>query len=359
MAPSRKPLPTKPRAAGITDVARLAGVSTATVSRALMTPDRVKPATRDAVMAAVAAIGYTPNQAARSLRARRTAMVITPTISNVVFGEIVRGIDDALSDAGYGLIIGNLDNKRERESYFVDLAFAGQVDGILLMNGWMPKKDDRSLRDTGLPLVALNSAVDGPDIPKVVVQDREAGTEAAAHLVALGHRSLGYISGPLGSWVQNERWQGFCDGVTAAGLDLATVVHWRGDYSFAAGTAVAEEFLRQADPPTGIFAASDEMAIGFIKRIRQAGVAVPEHVSVVGFDGIKFARFCEPTLTTIHQPLQEMGRIGASILLEMINAPGAPQPEWTRMPVPLIPRDSTGPAPKRSRARRPVTVASS
>ncbi|MGF1624944.1 MAG: LacI family DNA-binding transcriptional regulator [Alphaproteobacteria bacterium] len=351
-------MPPKPRAVGITDVARLAGVSTATVSRTLMTPSRVKPATRDAVMAAVAAIGYTPNQAARSLRARKSmmAMVIVPTLANLFFSEVIRGIDAALSRAGYGLIIGNLDNQRARERHFVDLAFAGQVDGVLLMNGWMLTKDDRSLRDSGLPIVALSSSVEGADIPKVVVQDREAAAAAAAHLIALGHRRLGYVSGPADNWVADERWRGFREGVAAAGLDPSSVVYWQGSFHFPTGTTAAEAFLRLSEPPTGIFACSDEMAIAFIKRIRQAGHAVPEAVSVVGFDGIEFSLYSEPTLTTIHQPRHEMGRIGASVLLSMINEPGIPQPEWTRMPVPLVPRDSTGPAPTHGRVRKPATV---
>lgn len=359
MPSSRRRSPNRPQAPGIADVARLAGVSTATVSRALVTPERVRPETRDAVKAAVLATGYTPNRAARQLRARRSmmAMVIAPTISNVVFGEIIRGIDATLSEAGYGLIIGNLDNKREREDHFVGLAFSGQVDGLLLMNGWMPSKDSRPLRDAGLPMVALNSAVDGTDIPKVVVQDREASVAAAEHLIGLGHRRLAYISGPPGSWIQEERWQGFRAGVAAADLGPDSIVHWTGDFGFASGTAAADAYLGLANRPTGIYAASDEMAIAFIKRVRQAGLQVPADLSVVGFDGIKFSHFCEPTLTTIHQPFNEMGRIGASMLLAMMAEPGKPQPEWTRIPVPLIPRDSTGPAPSGGRGALRAKVA--
>lgn len=297
-------------------------------------------------MAAVASTGYTPNQAARQLRARKSmmAMVIVPTVANLFFPEVIRGIDSALSEAGYGLIIGNLDNKRERERHFVDLAFAGQVDGVMLLNGWMPCKDDRSLRDSGLPLVAMSTAIDGSDVPKVVVQDYEASVEAAKHMIELGHRTLGYISGPEGNWVQNERWRGFCDGAAEAGLDPAAITHWQGDFTFRTGTLAADDFLGKAERPSGIYAASDEMAIAFMKRIQQAGLAVPDDISVVGFDGIEFSHYCAPTLTTIHQPRHEMGRIGANMLLSMMGSDAKSPPEWTRMPVPLIPRNSTGPA---------------
>lgn len=342
-----KPPTTKPRSAGITDVARIAGVSTATVSRALVTPERVRPKTRDAVMAAVTATGYIPNQAARSLRVRKSkmAMVIVPTIANLFFPEVTRGIDAALSKAGYGLIIGNLDNQRVRERHFVDLAFAGQVDGIVLMNGWMPVKGDRALRDSGLPMVALSTSVDGADIPKVVVQDREASAAAAGHLIGLGHRRLGYISGPPVNWVSDERTAGFRQGVADGGLDPESIDCWPGNFGFHSGTEAAEAFLDLQTRPTGIYAASDEMAIAFMKRVRRSGVRVPEDVSVIGFDGIAFSHYCEPTLTTFEQPRLEMGRIGANILLEMMNHPAKPQPEWTRMPVPLLVRDSTGAAP--------------
>lgn len=346
MPASRKP-PGRTHPPGITEVARIAGVSTATVSRALVTPERVRRETRDAVMAAVAATGYTPNQAARSLRARqsRLAMVIVPTIANLVFPHVIRGIDAALFEAGYGLIIGNTDNQRSREGHFVDLAFARQVDGLLLMNGWMPMRDGRALTDSGLPIVAISASVGGPEIPKVVVQDREAAAEAAAHLIGLGHRRLGYISGPAGNWVDAERWLGFREGVAAGGLGPDAITHWQGEFDLPSGTAAAEAFLALERPPTGIFAASDAMAVAFVKRVRQVGVKVPEHVSVVGFDGIELADCAEPTLTTIHQPLREMGRIGARILLQLMTEPARPQPEWTRLPVPLIPAGSTGPAP--------------
>jgi len=360
MPSSRKPGPHRQRTPGITDVARMAGVSTATVSRALVTPERVRPETRDAVMAAVAATGYTPNQAARSLRARRTrlAMVIVPTIANLVFPHVIRGIDAALFEAGYGLIIGNTDNQRSREGHFVDLAFARQVDGLLLMNGWMPMRDGRALTDSGLPIVALSAAIPGPDIPKVVVQDREASAEAAAHLIGLGHVRLGYISGPAGNWVDAQRWQGFREGVAAAGLDPAEITFWQGEFDLASGTAAADAFLALDRRPTGVYAASDAMAVAFIKRLRQAGVSVPGDVSVIGFDGIELAFCSEPTLTTFHQPLNEMGRTGARILLQMMSDPGRSQPEWTRLPVTLAPGGSTGPAPAPARrTRKPARVA--
>ncbi|MEZ5668290.1 MAG: LacI family DNA-binding transcriptional regulator [Alphaproteobacteria bacterium] len=333
----------------IQDVADRAGVSTATVSRALMTPDRVRAETREQVLQAVAATGYTPNRAARSLRARKAmmAMVIVPNVGNPFFSEVLRGIDAALSENGYGLIIGNLDNSHARERHFVDLAFAGQVDGVLLMNGWMPVKDDRQLQDAGVPIVSVGTNVIETEVPMIIVQNREASEEIACHLTGLGHRRLGYISGPLGNWVDAQRWQGYREGAAATGLDPDSIVRWGGRFDFRAGSAAGAAFLAMAPAqrPTGVFAASDEIAIGFLKVVRSAGVRVPEDVSVVGFDGIEYADYCEPTLTTVHQPRHELGRAGAMVLLRMLDQPAWQPPMRTDLKAKLIVRDSTGPAP--------------
>ncbi len=331
----------------IHDVAGRAGVSTATVSRALMTPERVRPATREAVLRAVADTGYTPNQAARSLRARKTmmAMVIVPNVGNAFFVEVLRGIDAALSEAGYGLIIGHLDNSHAKERHFVELALAGQVDGVLLLNGWMPVKDNRPLTDAGMPIVSVGTYVDNPEIPKIIVRNREASQAIAEHLIGLGHTRLGYISGPPGNWVDGQRWQGFSEAVAAAGLDPGSILRWGGRFDFHTGVAAAEAFLNAARRPTAVFAASDEIAIGFTKRLRAADLAVPRDVSVVGFDGIAFAEFCEPTLTTILQPRFELGRAGAAVLLRMLEDPNHRPDTWTSLDAELVCRESTAPPP--------------
>jgi LacI family repressor for deo operon, udp, cdd, tsx, nupC, and nupG len=330
----------------IGDVAALAGVSTATVSRALTDPDKLRPETLARVTAAVRQTGYTPNLAARTLRARRTmvVLVVVPDIANPFFADVLRGIDEGLSRAGYGLLIGNLGNARAKEGQIVDIVQAGQVDGVLLLNGRVPEGEGRSLADLGVPMVAVCEAIPGADIPQVEVQNREAACAAVAHLAALGHRRLGYIAGPACNILERDRRAGFCDGLAAARIPRRSARFWPGDFTFAAGEAAAASCLARADRPSAVFAANDEMAIGFIKAVRSAGLSVPADVSVVGFDGIAFADYIDPVLTTFRQPRRELGRTGAELLLKMLaGTPVAPAERHVRLPATLLERASTAP----------------
>ena len=331
----------------IADVAQLAGVSTATVSRVLANPDKVRAKTHDLVMEAVQRSGYTPNSVARNLRTRRTmtVLVVVPNLANPVFAQILRGIDDELTQSGYGLVIGNLDNCSEREVRYVDLALSRQADGILLLNGRVPGDGKRHLGEAGLPMVAMCAAIPGGKVPNVVVQDREASRAAVEHLVGLGHRRLGYVAGPQGNIIEAERFAGFLDGVAEAGLNGRDIVRWEGRFVFSAGVAAAEAFLRLKDRPTGVFASCDESAIGFLKTVRAAGLRVPEDISIIGFDGIEFADYIEPTLTTFQQPLHELGRTGARVLMNMIRGEMRPEDWNVRLPLTLLDRDTTGPQP--------------
>jgi LacI family transcriptional regulator, repressor for deo operon, udp, cdd, tsx, nupC, and nupG len=334
----------------IADVAQLAGVSTATVSRVLASPDQVRPKTHKVVMEAVRRSGYTPNSTARNLRTRRTmnVLVVAPRLTNPVFAQVLRGVDDELTQSGYGIIVANLDNQTEREVRYVDLVLSRQVDGVLLMNGRIPQNSKRSMADAGLPMVAMCSAVPGGVIPNIVVQDREASRKAAEYLVQLGHRSFGYISGLPGTYIETERFNGFLEGLKAAGCS-SDVVRWEGPFMFSTGVSAAKSFLRTKKRLTGIFAACDESAIGFIKTVRSAGIRVPEDVSVIGFDGIEFADYTEPTLTTFKQPLHEIGRIGAATLLKMIQGEKGPKDRDVRLPLQLLERGTTGSAPDMAR----------
>ncbi|WP_230531498.1 LacI family DNA-binding transcriptional regulator [Microvirga roseola] len=332
----------------IADVAQLAGVSTATVSRVLANPDQVRPKTHALVMEAVRRSGYTPNSTARNLRTRRTmtVLVVAPRLTNPVFAQVLRGVDDELTQNGYGIIVGNLDNRTEREARYVDLALSRQVDGVLLMNGRIPESGKRSMGESGLPMVAMCSAIPGGRVPNVTVQDRAASRKAVEYLAQLGHRKFGYISGVPGTFIEMERFTGFLEGIAAAGFGQEDFVRWEGPFMFSTGVSAAQSFLRLRERPTGIFAACDESAIGFIKTVTTAGVRVPDDVSVIGFDGIEFADYIEPTLTTFQQPLHEIGRAGARTLLRMIQGKMDPA-EWDiQLPLRLLERGTTGPAPR-------------
>jgi LacI family transcriptional regulator, repressor for deo operon, udp, cdd, tsx, nupC, and nupG len=329
----------------IAEVAALAGVSTATVSRALSAPAKLRSETLARVADAVRRTGYTPNVAARTLRARRTmlVLVVVPDIANPFFSDVLRGIDEGLSNCGYGLLIGNLDNSRHKEPQLTDVALAGQVDGVILLNGRIPRGGRRTLVGAGIPMVAVCEAIPSADIPQVEVQNREAARAAVAHLVALGHRRIAYLSGPPDNILEHERRLGFYQGLGDAGISERQAGFYPGDFTFRTGAAAAMIFIRQRRRPTALFAANDEMAIGFVKTIRAAGIEVPDEISVVGFDGIEFADYVEPTLTTFRQPRRELGQIGAALLVQLMRGSVIdPAKVHQRLPVTLLSRGSSG-----------------
>ncbi len=336
--------PTRP--AKIADVARVAGVSVATISRALANPGVVSPETRARVMEAVRQTGYTPNAAARNLRARTTmmALVVVPDLANPFFAEVLRGIDKSLSASGYGLIIGNLDNSAEKEARYVDFAFAGQVDGVLLLCGHVPSSKGRSMLDTNLPVVAACERIVDARLPLVEVDNRAAAVNAVNHLIGLGHRRIGYISGPSSNVLDQERQRGYGDALRAAGIPADPGLVFHGDFSFRSGAAAATAVLALPEPqrPTAIFAANDEMAIGFLKTVHAAGHRVPRDFSVVGFDAIDYADYCEPTLTTVFQPRREIGERVADLLVSAMKSPENPVPALTVLETALLVRQSTG-----------------
>ncbi|NNG03160.1 MAG: LacI family DNA-binding transcriptional regulator [Inquilinus sp.] len=342
----------------IQDIADRAGVSTATVSRTLANPEFVSVKSRVRVLRAVTETGYTPNVAARNLRARRSMkiLVVVPNLANPFFAEVLRGIDDELAGAGYDMIIGNLDNLAEREARYVKLAMSGQVDGVLNLTGRVPKGDGRSMAELGLPMAGICAIVPGQNSPHVVVNDRAVSVSVAEHLLGLGHRRFGYISGPAGNINEIERHAGFLDGLRAAGIDGKAVVRWPGAFNLGSGIAAARDFLRRGDRPTAVYAASDEMAIAFMKTLLTAGLEVPGDVSIVGFDGIEFAELVEPTLTTVRQPRHNLGRMGARALLDEIAGTGSGA-RIIEMPATLIVGDSTAPPRAERPSRAPAKTA--
>jgi LacI family transcriptional regulator, repressor for deo operon, udp, cdd, tsx, nupC, and nupG len=335
--------------ARIADVARLAGVSVATVSRALSDPGIVTEETRARVVEAVRATGYTPNAAARNLRVRRSmmALVVVPDISNTFFAEILRGVDAALSNAGYGLIIGNLDNAPEKEARYVELAQSGQVDGVILLCGHVLSGGRRRLEDARLPMVAACEIIPGAPFPQVEINNAEAAQLAVRHLIDLGHRRIAYLSGPETNILNTVRQSGYRTALDAAGIALATSWELNGNFSFHSGSRAADAVLAmpKKERPTALFAANDEMAIGFLKRLSGTGLRVPDDFSIVGFDAIDYADYVAPTLTTVRQPRKDIGLKAAELLIDIMSGNGDRLPPRTILTADLDIRESTGPVP--------------
>jgi LacI family repressor for deo operon, udp, cdd, tsx, nupC, and nupG len=331
------------RAARIQDVAKLADVSTATVSRALATPERVSPEARARVLEAIAKTGYVPNPAARTLRSQKTYMVLVvlPDLANTFFSKILRGIEETLFEAGYGMIISDLDGSPEKEAHFAAFTAAGRVDGAILLNGHLfgqsREGEGKPARIT-IPLVALCEAIPSADIPQIEIDNRAAASRMSQYLASLGHRKIAYVSGPASNILERERFQGFKEGLEAAGLPFDPALVIPGDYTIEAGVRAGQEVVTRSTRPTAVFCTSDEMAIGLMRTLFSAGLRVPEDISVAGFDDIEFAAVAEPSLTTIHQPRRELGQAAASALIDLLQ--GRSSPKRIRLETKLVIRGS-------------------
>jgi len=309
-------------AARIGDVARAAGVSTATVSRTLTYPERVRAETRQKVLDAVRRLDYTPNEAARVLRAGASRMILVQIphrFGGAFFPGVLSGIDEQLAKHGYTMIMGSLDDSENKARRLIDLVFAGQLDGIILLTGHVPAIGGRSMLDAGIPIVSICAELRDRQSPSVLLNDEDCAVLQTQHLLDLGHRRLMYVAGIPNNYNEVHRYRGFCKTLAKAGLDPIEAPRYEGDYTLASGAAAARAFLTLKPRPTGIVCCSDEMAIGFIKVITDVGLSCPRDVSIVGFDGIEFADYCEPTLTTIWQPRAELGASGARLLIDALS----------------------------------------
>ncbi|MCB8819669.1 LacI family DNA-binding transcriptional regulator [Microvirga rosea] len=331
------------RGVRIQDVARLAEVSTATVSRALATPQRVSPEKRARVLEAIAQTGYTPNLTARSLRSQKTGMVLVvlPDLANTFFSRILRGIEETLFEAGYGMIISDLDGSPEKEAHFTAFTTAGRVDGAILLNGHLfgQSRDGQGrAADIDIPIVALCEAIPNADIPQIEIDNRTAARKMTQYLASRGHREILYVSGPAGNVLEKERYRGYRDGLQRAGLSFDPTWVIPGDYTIESGMRAGHSIVQRANRPSGVFCTSDEMAIGLIRTLLSAGIRVPQDISVAGFDDIEFAAVAEPALTTIRQPRQELGRAAAAALIALLQKQETPR--LIRLETELVIRDS-------------------
>lgn len=340
--------------AGIDDVARAAGVSTATVSRALRGLPNVSESTRRRVHAEAARLGYVPTPSASSLATGRTRTIglLTPWVSRWFFANVIEGAERALRDVGYDVLLHTFVVRRDEERRRVDPSvLRHRVDGTLVVG--LPLDDDEVLALVGLdrPLAFVGS---GPvDQVTVRLDDVATGHAATRHLLDLGHRVVGHVTGTpdlVSSWSPpSERSQGYARALREAGVVHDPDLEVNGDFDVQGGRASTADLLRRRPDVTGIFAASDEMAMGALLAARDLGLRVPEDLSVIGVDGHDLGEVAG--LTTIAQDAYQQGADAATLLLEMIN--GAPVPASLTYPTELVRRGSTaqprtGPPPHAS-----------
>ncbi len=327
----------------IYDVARSASVSITTVSHVLNDTRFVSEETRVRVLAAVERLGYRPSSLARALvrQHTQTLALIVPDNVNQFFAEMARGIENYGFAAGYNVILCNSGGDTSKELAYLDMLISKWVDGVIYMTADMHREHLQPLLDRRVPLVTFDRDYEGIDA--ILLDNRHGGYLATQHLLSLGHRRIGCISGPDIGTRSADRAQGYQQALSDQGIAPSPELLLIGDWSYRGGWMAASNLLALPDPPTAIFACNDVMAIGAISYLHGSGRRVPEDVSVVGFDNIALSEFAAPPLTTVVTPIEGIGQQLCQMLLDRINGQLPPQAQQVTIRGELLIRDSTAP----------------
>ncbi|MCJ8008682.1 LacI family DNA-binding transcriptional regulator [Lederbergia wuyishanensis] len=323
--------------ASIKDVAKLAGVSVATVSRVLNNKGYVGVDTREKVENAIQTLNYKPNEVARSLfkKQSKTIGLLLPSIMNPFFPELSRAVEDVAADLGYNVILCNTDGNKEKEQRYLDMLLQKYVDGIIFTTTSL---DPDMLQQLQIPIVCMDRKV-STNITTVVVNNKKGAQLATQFLLDKGCKRVAHIRGPENVYTAKERLEGY--------LDIVKNKEWfkesyivNGQYGMEKAIEATLELLQTNPEIDGIFAANDTTAIGAMKAAHQIGLRIPEDISIIGFDGIALSKSTIPELTTVAQPIYEIGKKAASLLVQLIDGNSIQQNLFT-LDVKLIERHST------------------
>lgn len=327
----------------IREVAKLAGVSVATVSRTLKFPERVVEATREKVNAAIRETGYKPNLMAVQFRSRKTLnlVILVPSIANVFYSRIISGAQRAARDLGYRVLLCDTQGNEALEREFAQLIEAHQADGVIQLRAFDPFEDQPS---ESIPLVNVCEVLDSRRYPSLSLDNVKAAKAMTSHLIGLGHRRIGLIQGPSESPLTRGRIAGYQEALSEAALGQDSNLVCHGDFSLEAGYEGARSLLALPERPTALFCENDEMAMGALRYLNEQGLEVPKDISLAGFDDISFASFCTPPLTTVAQPAEVFGMRAVEMLVDVIEGRSAGSVHEV-LPFELRVRGSTAPPP--------------
>lgn len=306
----------------IYDVAREAGVSMATVSRVVNNNPNVKPQTRKKVFEAIERLGYRPNAVARGLASKKTTTVgvVIPDISNAIFAEVARGIEDIANMYHYNIILCNADKKKEKEIRVINTLLEKQVDGLLFMGGTVTNEHVQAFHTANVPIVLCGTTVEGDTMPAVDIDHEKAAYDAVQLLLQKGHRRIAMISGTLQDPNNGfARYQGYKRALEEAGIPLNEDLVRIGNYRYESGFDAMKYFLQLADKPTAVFSATDEMAIGAIHAAQDLGLHIPEDISIISVDNSRMASMVRPLLSTVAQPMYDIGAVSMRLLTKLMN----------------------------------------
>ncbi|UOF90355.1 LacI family transcriptional regulator [Fodinisporobacter ferrooxydans] len=325
------------------DVAKIANVSTATVSRVLSNNKNVSKKTKEKVLKVINQLEYKPNRLASNFRKKtsETIAVILPDIANPFFSEIVKGFRDEALENGYHLLLCDTGNSAAQEKEFVELVKERFVDGIILATARMPKDEIYKLSQE-IPVVLACEYVESYEIPTVSIDNVSAAREATEYLIDQGHTRIGFITGPLEIILSRDRVKGYRQALLLREIPIHDFLIQEGDFSVKSGYDIMTKFLANEQKPTAIFASNDEMAIGAMKACKSKGLRIPDDISIIGFDDVPISTLVEPELTTVSQPKYEIGSQAMKMLLNIIETNDLKQKQIV-LPHKLMIRQTTHP----------------
>lgn len=305
----------------ISDVAEEAGVSKQTVSRVINDRPNVADHTRGRIKEIIEKLGYQPDPIARSMRgSSHTLGCITPNLSDYNFSSIVQAAQAEARKKGFFLLTGSAPTEQDVQPLINEIMHR-RVDGLLVIN---PRDDNRyyyllPLIEKGVPIVYIKNTPVDENVSAVSMDDETGGYLATQHLIQLGHTQIATIQGLTNEECTKDRLAGFRQAFQVAGLQINSALVMKGDWTASSGNRAIKDLLNKGERFTAVFAYNDRMAVGAIRALREAGFDVPKDVSVIGYDDIPLSSYFDPPLTTVRQPMEEFGRIGAQILIEALD----------------------------------------
>ncbi|MCA1021925.1 catabolite control protein A [Halobacillus litoralis] len=305
----------------IYDVAREANVSMATVSRVVNGNPNVKPATRKKVHDAIERLGYRPNAVARGLASKKTTTVgvIIPDISSIFFAELARGIEDIATMYNYNIILSNSDQNKDKELHLINAMLGKQVDGLIFMGGDITDDHIREFKTSSVPIALAATVDESEETPSVNIDYEEAAYDATKRLLETNQEGIAFISGPENTLINTRKVAGYKRAMSEKGIEDADKYIVTGDYSYDSGHEALEQILEMEEQPSAVFVSSDEMALGVIHGAQDRGIRVPEDMEVFGFDNTRLATMVRPTLSTVVQPMYDIGAVAMRLLTKFMN----------------------------------------
>ena len=331
----------------IKDVAKHAGVSTMTVSRVINNTGYIRSETRERVEQAIVALGYLPNALARSLRFKQTktiALVLTD-ITNPFFTTVARGVEDAAGAQSFSVLFCNTDESESAEGEYLSILLQKQVDGVLLVPSSNESRAIPLLRARGVPVVTLDRRVNDPSVDTVRGDSERGAYELVRHLIGLGHTRIAVLTGTPSVSTAIDRVAGYRRALSEAGVGIDPRLICSDDFSTEGGYRTTQQLLALDPRPTAIFGGNNFIAFGAFRAMRQAGLQVPEDISLVAFDDLPESWLITPFLTTVNQPAYAIGQQATELLFDRLEGRGSPAARMIVLPGELIVRSSSAPPP--------------